>query len=124
MLQARFETALVVRKVRAVPGSVWQLVSPLIFRESDDAAPLEVPAGTLTDFASVPRLPLAFLLAGDKAHAAAVLHDWLYTVKKTTRAEADRLFALAIRAEGHSGALARLMHLAVRAGGARSWESP
>ena len=36
-----------------------------------------VPSGYVTDFASVPRLPLVFLVMGDTAHEAAGLHDYV-----------------------------------------------
>ena len=39
---------------------------------------ITVPTGFFTDFASVPRMPFVFLLFGDVAHEAAVIHDYLY----------------------------------------------
>ena len=42
---------------------------------------ITVPTGFLTDFASVPRMPFVFLLFGDVAHEAAVIHDYLYKAR-------------------------------------------
>lgn len=67
---------------RASSGrGLWELTAPLIYHT--DIYPLEitVPAGFQTDFASVPRVPIAFLLCGDTASEAACVHDWLYSTE-------------------------------------------
>ena len=54
-------------------------------------------ARTKTDFASVPRIPIAYLIAGGRANASATLHDNLYGThntgrgKEVTRLQADNL---------------------------------
>lgn len=62
-----------------------------------------VPTGYITDFASVPRLPLMYWLTGDTAHMSAVFHDYLCTdfvpAMMTWREAAD-LFREAMVAEG------------------------
>lgn len=118
---AAFLSPLDVRKVATKPRVRWQLLQPLVFRAEEGASPYVVPAGFVTDFASVPRWPLAYLVAGDKAHEAATLHDWLYTKRLVTREAADRLFRSAILAMGHSQLLAAAMHAAVRVGGSSSY---
>lgn len=107
--------------------ALWRLLAPLSYRSQLLGALITVPAGFITDFASVPRLPLTYLLAGDKAHEAAVVHDYLYTThavdgQAVTRAQADAVFreaisALKVRAPGF------LMWLAVRVGGAGAWKA-
>lgn len=82
---------------------------------------IHVPAGFVTDFASVPRLPVAYFLAGGLAHAAAVVHDWLYTTHQTDRSTADAVFREACQACGVSAWRAWIMWAGVRAGGASSW---
>lgn len=84
---------------------IWRLIAPLRYK-SPIAAELglnkgiiEVPEGFITDFASVPRLPLAFLLTGDTVHAPAVVHDWLVRVEPIPRAQADRIFLEAMEAD-------------------------
>lgn len=89
---------------RAVPGG-WEL---------------RVPSAYETDFASVPRVPLAFWLAGDRAHRAAVLHDWLYE-HQAPRAWADRVFRAAMQAERVPGWCRWLMWLGVRLAGRASY---
>lgn len=62
------------------------------------APPLEfldlitVPEGFVTDLASVPRVPIAWLLAGGCANGPAVLHDFLYAHKWPSKALADAVF--------------------------------
>lgn len=98
----------------------WLLLGPLGY-QSELIGLVTVPAGFVTDLASVPRLPVAFFLAGGLAHAAAVVHDWLYTTHQTDRATADAVFKEAAQACGVSAWRAYLMWLGVRAGGAGSW---
>jgi hypothetical protein len=122
----KFTTALRVERVedRSRDGrGTWVLLEPLGY-ESQRIGAGVVPAGFVTDFASVPRLPVAFFLAGGLAHKAAVIHDWLYTVHTTDRATADAVFQDAAKACGVSGWRAWVMWLGVRAGGGASWGAP
>jgi hypothetical protein len=52
-------------------------------------AAFTVPAGFETDFASVPKTPVAFLLTADSAHEASAVHDWLYSEHAVLRDVAD-----------------------------------
>lgn len=74
--------------VARLPDGRWVLRQALVYW-SARAGKIVVPAGFRTDFASVPRLPLVYLLAGDTAHAAAVVHDWLYQEQFLSRRLAD-----------------------------------
>lgn len=119
----KFLTALRVERVEDVSRDgrgTWVLLAPLAC-ESGRIGVVVVPEGFVTDFASVPRLPLAYFLAGGLAHAAAVIHDWLYTTHQTDRATADAVFEDAAKACGVSSWRAWIMWLGVRAGGAGSW---
>lgn len=75
-----------------------------------------MPAGFKTDFASVPRLPFIYGLAGDCAHASAVIHDYLHRgfMRHVTHAEAASVFREAMKAEGVPAWRRNLMWLAVR----------
>ena len=87
---------------------------------------IEVPAGFVTDFASVPwglwniEPPL-----GDDAAKPAVVHDYLYATRglggRYSRAEADAIFREALKVRGVPLWKRTLLWLAVRVGGARSW---
>lgn len=78
-----------------------------------DEEVIEIPKGTVTDFASVPRIPLAYMLAGGTARRAAVLHDFLYS-KQRDREWADKVFRAAMEADGVPWWRRNLMYAAVR----------
>ena len=100
----------------------WIVKSPLVYH-SDVAGTVTVPVGFVTDFASVPRLPVVFMFLGDIASEAAVVHDWLYTAPHdgVTRATADAVLYEAVRATGFGKLRAWLLWAGVRLGGASHW---
>lgn len=110
---ARFLTKL---NVECIDDDRWRLVTPLLY-ESDIAGTITVPAGFETDFASVPRLPVAYLFFGDEAHMAAVVHDYLCRYQTVPRKTADKVFKEAMRVSG-VGWKRFPMYLAVRIYGA------
>ena len=97
--------------------TTWRLLAPFSYLAPDHGL-ITVPAGFETDFASVPRWPLTFALLGSYGHAAAVIHDWLYTTAQLSRAAADRVFLSALRSSGIARWRAWLMWAGVRLGGA------
>ena len=96
-------------------ASEWELTKKLVYMYQGE--PLEVPAGTQTDFASIPRaLRWRFNING-KTRRAAVLHDHLYGTKWKTRKQCDAVFKSAMRDCGVSRYNAWVMWAGVRAGG-------
>jgi len=91
----------------------WKLLAPLKYT-TNEGVKYVVPAGMVSDFASVPRRPLAYLLTGGTAHRAAVLHDWLIRDKVVPREQADDLFLEAMESVGVPNWRAMLMYQAVR----------
>lgn len=118
MIQPAFLGTLQVAKL---PGGQWRLLAPLRYQSRVLGALIEVPTGFLTDFSSVPRLPLAYLLAGDTAHEAAVIHDYLTQVHICTRAQADAVFYEAMAVTGEPRWRRVLMWSAVRVAGGWAW---
>ncbi|MEO6624458.1 MAG: DUF1353 domain-containing protein [Burkholderiaceae bacterium] len=104
----------------------WQLMDWLEFETARmPSGRVCVPPGFVTDFASVPRVPVAFFLAGDCAHRAAVVHDWLYTLPHLCdRATADAIFLEACEACNVPPWRRWLMSAGVRVGGAAAWSAP
>jgi hypothetical protein len=100
-----------------------RLLAPLVYASDLLARHVTVPAGFITDYASVPRIPVAYLLTGGCAERAAVVHDWLYTTHEVDRATADNVFHEAIIAEGEPAWRAWLMWAGVRIGGGAPWEA-
>lgn len=113
-----FETALKVEK----PNGRWVLLAPLVY-VTRAGERIVVPAGFDTDFASVPRLPLAYLLAGDTAHQSAVVHDYLYRTHKYSRAKADAIFLEAMEISGEPRWRRWVMYASVRAFGFKAWNA-
>jgi len=105
---------------------------------------LVVPAGFISDGASVPRVGALLGIYPDGLHrAAALVHDWLYRWRGEvppeqflkndghgwvpvrvgwTRAQVDKLFANMLAVAGVGRARRRLMYLAVRAVGWLFWK--
>lgn len=77
----------------------WRLLEPLVFVD-ERGLEYVVPAGFSTDFASVPRVPIAYWLTGNTAHRPAVLHDWLCRTAPVPRTVADQLFLEAMESVG------------------------
>jgi hypothetical protein len=120
---ARFLTKLITREVCEIEG-IYALEQPLVY-ESDLVGRITVPTGFRTDFASVPRLPLTYLLAGGKGNRAAVIHDFLYSGgRPMTRKQADAIFKEALEACGYGSFTVWLMHTGVRLGGEASFKAP
>lgn len=99
----------------------WVVDHPLVYLSSQFGL-ITVPQGFETDFASVPRLPLAFALLGDIGHPAGVVHDWLYTSCELTRADADECLREAMVECGVPRWKARAMWLAVRLFGGKHYQ--
>jgi hypothetical protein len=129
---SRFVTPLRVEEIddKSADGrGSWQLLDPLVYQSDVLAAAglawtITVPADFITDFASVPRLPVAFLLCGDVGHKAAVVHDFLYTAQVCDRQKADAVLAEAMEVCGVPGWRRGLMWAGVRIGGGSHWTAP
>lgn len=100
----------------------FRLMTPLVY-ESDIMGMVMVPAGFVTDFASVPRVPIVYMLFGDRAHHESVPHDFFYQTHIVTKAVADKVFLEAMKARGKSWFIRYAMYLGVVLGGASSYAS-
>lgn len=104
----------------------WMLTAPLAYSSALLQATITVPAEFISDLASTPHTPLAWWVAGGRANAPAVIHDWLYQVQPAgmTRGIADAVLDEAMGADAVDpvGVLTRgLIYWAVRAGGWKAW---
>jgi hypothetical protein len=64
-----------------------------------------IPVGFMTDFSSVPRVPIAYWFWGVRSHREAVLHDYLYRVDSVpvvSLSMANDVFFEAMEARGKS----------------------
>lgn len=92
-----------------------------VFRIAGSEQPIVVPAGFVTDFASVPRAFWSGLSPHGQYSRAAVLHDFLYWTQSCTRAQADRLFLLMMKQSGVSPADRQTIYRTARAAGEGGW---
>ncbi|EJJ3958770.1 DUF1353 domain-containing protein [Salmonella enterica subsp. enterica serovar Sandiego] len=69
------------------------LYEPFEFYLSDDNSDvIEVPAGFVTDLATIPRIFWTILPPDGKYAKAAIIHDWMYDNALRTKKEADLIF--------------------------------
>ena len=114
---------------------VWMTLAPLRYQSAALGRVLVVPAEFITDLASVPRMMLAWWIAGGRGVRSSILHDFAYQFGHWGDAESgDRIvvdkpavdaeFFTSLVADAISGAsplIARLMYFGVRWGGRGRW---
>jgi hypothetical protein len=119
---SKFLTKLRIEKADESDDGKWRLTEPLFYESDIAKQTIVVPAGFETDFASVPRLPFVFLLAGDCADEAAVIHDYLYSSRMLPRATADAVLREASEVMGVPAWRRWMMWAGVRIGGASHYD--
>lgn len=82
-----------------------------------------IPKGFISDLDSVPRLPFAFEVFKSRTRAAALIHDFLYSIGYP-RDLADRIFLRFMVAEGVPCRYAIPIFWAVRCFGWLAWKKP
>ena len=94
---AKFLSELIVKKIDA---RSWMLYTPFEYRvgHKDSDEVIKVPREFLTDFASIPRIFWTVLPPDGKYTGAAVIHDYLYSLRgelpkrRYTRKRCDQIF--------------------------------
>ena len=118
---SRFTNALIVSPLS--DGKTWVLMQPFGYdvgkKGSDD--PIDVEAGFMTDFASIPQPFWIILSRWGKYGNAAVVHDWLYWKQKRQRAEADKIMFEAMTVLSVAAWQKYPIYWAVRALGWLAW---
>ena len=122
---SRFVTTL---KTEQTDRRTYKLLDDLVLAD-DDQRTITVPAGFVTDFASIQVLHNAFLfvlfaLVSGYGNYASTVHDWLYFGGQVSRKEADAVLYRALRAEGVARWRAWLMWAGVRLGGGAAYGKP
>jgi hypothetical protein len=116
-----FLTALELRDADDKDDGQWILAAPLVYQSDVAGLTFTVPAGFQTDLASVPRLPIVYMLTGDTSSKAAVVHDFLYTSKLVARSVADAVLREASAVTLVPAWRRALMYWGVRAFGWSHW---
>lgn len=128
----KFESAL---DLEWIDGHNWRVIQPFYYDTAvslrglpigpppEECTRIRVPAGFVTDFASIPRALWSLLPPTGKYGRAAVIHDLLYrTPGLATRGEADRVLLEAAKVCGCGWLVCSTIYAGVRAGGWLSYK--
>lgn len=109
-------------------GCHWLVAYPLVYDDKvkDGGSRWTVPAGFVTDLASIPQFMQNVIPKTGKYNSAAVLHDYLYTFQPDkpvpmTRDLADNVLRRAMESCKVNIITRRLIYWGVRAGGCMIW---
>ena len=110
---------------RQIDDEHWEMLADLRYVSALCRCMFVIPAGFVTDYASVPRAPLTYLLFGGRGNAAAVVHDYLYQIHLpgVDKPRADLVFREALVALGYGSATCWTMYKAVDLFGATAYAS-
>lgn len=99
----------------------WVLQVDLVYKVTGTTDSVVVPAGFVTDFASIPHFFQSGMPVNDVHLGPSVVHDYLYWSQACTRTQADRLYFIAMTQQGVPENERNSMYRAVRTGGDPSW---
>lgn len=116
-----FDGTLIAELIDDDESGIWQLQVPLSFQSDLAGQTFTAPAGFKTDFCSVPRVPIAYTLLGDRARKSGTIHDWLYTTHVVDRETADKVLREMLPLDGVDEIEAEAFFAAVRIGGGSHW---
>jgi hypothetical protein len=110
--------------LRMLDNYCFELLSQFEYHIGDypSSNVIVVPAGTVTDLASVPRLLWVILPPHGRWAKAAIIHDYLYANGIGTKEFADRVFLEAMEILGVPKTKRTLMYWAVRLFGRGSYQ--
>jgi len=115
----RFDTVLIVSPF--ADGTFWHTRAPLEWVSRVSGRGVTVPAGFVTDFASIPRIIWPLLPKWGKYGLASVVHDYLYAVGRGERADADAALLEAMEDLRESHWRYSLVYAGVRLAGSIAW---
>jgi hypothetical protein len=102
--------------------TTWLLIRPFRYQILNTTLVIDVPAGFVTDFASIPRGLWALASPHGFYSRASIIHDFLYWDQRCTREQADRIMQIAMEESAVSFAERQAIYAGVRAGGQSSWD--
>lgn len=109
-MKSQFTSPLLVEQMS---DSDWRLFQDFTYESEKLDRVILVPAGFVTDFASVPRVPVAYWLTGGTSVKPAVIHDYLYRSCTASKSDADDVFMEAMKVTGQPAWRRALMWSAV-----------
>jgi uncharacterized protein DUF1353 len=102
-------------------GRTWIVKQPMTYRIGVSKDSVVIPAGFVTDMASIPPVLQSIIQQNGPYQLPAVVHDYLYWRQECTRAQSDRILMLAMTEHNVSNAHRAAIYDAVRAAGQFAW---
>ena len=120
---SRFTESLVVTPLS--DGKTWIILNDFAYEIGEEGSGdiINVPIGTYTDFASIPRSLWAVFPRWGKYGNAAVIHDWMYWDQSRSRKEADDIFLEGMEVLEVPAWKRKTIYRAVRMFGGFAWRS-
>ena len=101
----------------------WLLFEDLRYRAGDSSITIVVPAGFVTDFASIPQAFWTLGLSPNGRYSkAAIVHDFLYWTQSCTRLQSDNILVIAMKESNVESATRATIYEGVRIGGQAAWD--
>lgn len=104
----------------------WIGLQPMRYTIGTTEDKITVPAGFVTDLASIPPAfwgPPLFLTPAGQYSRASIIHDYLYWSQKCTREQADRLLVIAMKESNVPALGERAIYAGVHDFGDSAWNS-
>ena len=99
------------------------LQRPMSYQIGNTRDSIVVPAGFVTEFASVPRALWSELSPADEHRLAAIVHDYLYWFQPCDREETDNLLMIVMTEGGVSDLRRGAVYAGVRLGSSDAWNA-
>lgn len=115
---ARFLNKIIVKKI---DSRLWMIYEDLEYITSKEL--ITIPKGFMTDFASVPRIFWTIFPPDGAYTGAAIVHDFLYSIKDRKRKEADDIFLEAMESLNVKYMHRYIMYYSVRLFGNIVWNN-
>jgi hypothetical protein len=109
--------------VSFVEGDQFLVNAPHYWTVGSTSQTLRIPAGFVTDYASIPSRFRGTFERQGRYSRAALIHDYLYWTQTCTRKQADNLFMIAMKESGVPWNDRDPIYQAVRIGGGPAWSS-
>lgn len=103
---------------------MWALLKPIAWKSNEDSskiAPVIVPTGFVTDFASIPPAFYSLLRPDGDYTYPAIIHDYLYWMQERPRSECDEVLRLAMQDFNIGLVTVGAIYKAVRSFGGSAW---
>lgn len=102
----------------------WVLHEELAYSVGESGVEIRVPAGFVTDFASIPQPLWSLGLSPNGTYSrAAIVHDYLYWSQSCSREQANNILVIAMKESNVASATRNAIFEGVRSGGSGAWQA-